>query len=271
MNTHDTTGDDPIERDPTGIRALLSSLPDPGPMPADLVARILASLEDERTAPSARVLPFTGASPAGAASTLDGSPRFGSSRARWVRSAGRGPGQRRAQWLGAAAAVVVVASVGGAALVNDRFGSWTATLAGGSGSSVSSLDSAAMSAGSSDAGGAGNRAGLEAAPSVTVHFSNRAYARPALATDAAQLLAAPGQPVTPLAAESPGIGPIGTPIGARDCATTLGIPGTLPLVVDLGTFDGAPAAVLVSGAPGAATAYAVSRSCDLLAGPVVVP
>lgn len=36
------------EHDPTGVRNLLSSLPDPGPMPEDLVERITASLEREQ-------------------------------------------------------------------------------------------------------------------------------------------------------------------------------------------------------------------------------
>ena len=38
--THRHDDADPIEHDPTGMRALLGSLPDPGPMPDDLVARI---------------------------------------------------------------------------------------------------------------------------------------------------------------------------------------------------------------------------------------
>src|SRR6476661_6124120 len=38
------------EHDPTGIRNLLSALPDPGPMPADLVARINASIAAEQSA-----------------------------------------------------------------------------------------------------------------------------------------------------------------------------------------------------------------------------
>jgi hypothetical protein len=45
VSPHD--GDVPFEDDPTGMRALLSSLPDPGPMPDDLVARIQASLLSE--------------------------------------------------------------------------------------------------------------------------------------------------------------------------------------------------------------------------------
>jgi hypothetical protein len=45
VSPHD--GDVPFEDDPTGMRALLSGLPDPGPMPDDLVARIQASLLSE--------------------------------------------------------------------------------------------------------------------------------------------------------------------------------------------------------------------------------
>ena len=45
---HDDTA--PVEHDPTGMRALLASLPDPGPMPDDLVARISAALAAEARA-----------------------------------------------------------------------------------------------------------------------------------------------------------------------------------------------------------------------------
>ncbi|WP_131106319.1 hypothetical protein [Ornithinimicrobium sufpigmenti] len=41
---------DPDEADPTGIRELLAGLPDPGPMPEDLVRRIEARLEVEQAA-----------------------------------------------------------------------------------------------------------------------------------------------------------------------------------------------------------------------------
>jgi len=42
---HDDTA--PVEHDPTGMRALLANLPEPGPMPEDLVARISAALTVE--------------------------------------------------------------------------------------------------------------------------------------------------------------------------------------------------------------------------------
>ncbi len=44
-------GEDPrpeVEADPTGVRALLSALPDPGPMPDHVMARISRSLEAEQ-------------------------------------------------------------------------------------------------------------------------------------------------------------------------------------------------------------------------------
>ena len=44
-HSHDDTA--PVEHDPTGMRALLASLPEPGPMPDDLVARISAALAVE--------------------------------------------------------------------------------------------------------------------------------------------------------------------------------------------------------------------------------
>ena len=253
MNTHDT-GDDPTERDPTGIRAILSSLPDPGPMPADLVARITASLEQERAA--GNVVPF------GAARTPAEETRESWSHA------DRRPAHRRVQWLAAAAAVAVLASLGGTALVNDRFGSWTAMFSGSR-----SAGSTAMAAASTSSAGDAKAAagGLAPGSAVLVYFSNHRYAASTLGKDAAGLLLRPGPELAPLAAESPSIGPIGTPLGARDCATSVGVPAELPLRADLGTYDGQPAVVLVSGATGAASAYVVSRSCVLLAGPVVVP
>ncbi len=44
-HSHDDTA--PVEHDPTGMRALLANLPEPGPMPDDLVARISAALTAE--------------------------------------------------------------------------------------------------------------------------------------------------------------------------------------------------------------------------------
>ena len=50
----DANGVETHELDPTGIRHMLSSLPDPGPMPADLVDRINASIAHEESARGVR-------------------------------------------------------------------------------------------------------------------------------------------------------------------------------------------------------------------------
>lgn len=67
-----STDPSPIEPDPTGVRAILAALPEPEPMPAELIERITASLAAERalapdghgeaTKPSTgRVMPFAAA------------------------------------------------------------------------------------------------------------------------------------------------------------------------------------------------------------------
>ncbi|GAA1149364.1 hypothetical protein [Ornithinicoccus hortensis] len=48
MSTAEHDDDAQVENDPTGVRALLSSLPDPGPMPDTVFARISASLQEEQ-------------------------------------------------------------------------------------------------------------------------------------------------------------------------------------------------------------------------------
>ena len=52
-------------------------------------------------------------------------------------------------------------------------------------------------------------------------------------------------PIADLSAESPSLGPIATPIGARACAAALGIPADAGILVDVSEVDGVSAAVLV--------------------------
>ena len=80
-------------------------------------------------------------------------------------------------------------------------------------------------------------------------------------------------PIADLTAESPSLGPIATPIGARACATALGIPADAGILVDVSEVDGASAAVLVVHSDAGRTAWAVDRSCTtgntgLIRGPV---
>jgi hypothetical protein len=265
MRHHQPGPPDP-ENDPTGVRALLSSLPDPGPMPEHLVARIQASIAAEQAA-RARVVALT--------------PR------------------RRPLWrtAGLAAAAAAVVAVGGASLLTGTApGDLGAALFGGGLTASSAEDSSGGQAksGSADSGtpdASGRESGpstssaqtsqpASAAGAVRVLHTNAAYTRDGLQAQAARLLVLPGEPMGPNAAESPAIGTIGTEQGVRSCLSAVtGQPlGQLPgeVTADLGTFDGVPAAVLVLTTGAGHTAYAVQRMCTLgnpavLAGPIALP
>ena len=93
-----------------------------------------------------------------------------------------------------------------------------------------------------------------------------------LASAAQQAMSTGMTPLHDLASESPAIGPIGTELGARDCATALGVPSNAALVVDLVTHDDSPAAVVVATLGVEHTASLVRRNCrlgsaELISGP----
>jgi hypothetical protein len=99
-----------------------------------------------------------------------------------------------------------------------------------------------------------------------IQLSTTAYSAGSLAAQARALLDHPGQPIRDLAAESPGIGPIASPMGLEACRGVIGgIDGANPapeaVSADLATFDGRPAVVVVVTRSGASTAWAVERSC----------
>lgn len=264
---------DDAEHDPTGIRKLLAGLGDPGPMPEDLSQRITAALADERTRREAE---------------MHGVVALSEHRERRRRSH---------RWVMPAAAAAAFVVVGGGLIMNGLFGvgGSDSTTAGGSFSaaSVPGSPKSGAEAGTAESApgqrGAGSAAdtnpSLPLAPAasaaarsdgVVVSFSNQAYTKASLA-DAGKALREGQLPaIATMAAESPGVGPLATSTGARSCAGALGIPARTPVVVDLGTIDDEPGAVVVAlGSGGEATAYAVGRYCThgaphLLAGPVRV-
>ncbi|WP_353951850.1 hypothetical protein V6K52_19855 [Knoellia sp. S7-12] len=270
MNTHDD------DTDPTGMRALLRGLPDPGPMPDDLVDRIRASLAD--------LPPLEG-------SGVDSAEGHQSATGVVSRETTH-PAATRASWWarhGSHVAVAAVVLVGGGVVASIPFGEL---------GSVSNTEGAA-SAGSDTAGDqsksftesdaepaapqntpdlndadGGRQAVLGA---IAVRLSGRAYTAADLASQLGPVYASGAGPTTtPLTAEAPGIGPIGTEIGVRSCLEALGLPRATRADVDLSTLDGTPAAVLVVTLEGERTAYAVGRDCTtdnpaLLAGPVALP
>ncbi len=80
---------------------------------------------------------------------------------------------------------------------------------------------------------------------VVVVMSGVDHASDRLAVTARELDDGTLDPIADLTAESPSLGPIATPIGARACATALGIPADAGILVDVSEVDGVSAAVLV--------------------------
>ncbi len=270
---HDDT--DPIEHDPTGMRALLGSLPDPEPMPADLVTRIEAALADEARIRGGWPAPaVAGAEPLAAAVPADDEGRVV-------------PLRRRSRWhlVAVAAAVAAVLGTGGVVLDSLRPGGLQASLVGAE-------DSAA---GGSDSGGSAPEVTekplrtllaeddelgvviLEGGPGFT-SASLAEEVRASLPWDgtgrrgsASPTLDSP-QGVAPRSS----IGPLGTAAGARACADGVGVPDRDTIVIALAEVDGSPAAVLVATSEtGARRVWAVARTCSanapgVLSGPVPV-
>ena len=265
----------PVEHDPTGMRALLASLPEPGPMPEHLVARITAALAAEAGAADPG---SAGAS--GAASARTGGGPAPAADAASTSGATLTPLPRRRvqlRHLGVAAAVVGALGLGGVVLSTSP-NDLTASI-GASGGSDSAQDAESAAGGGDDTGATGPAAASvppAGSGEVVVVMSGRSYAAADLAQGARELASdrAVGQ-LRSLAAEAPGIGPIATPIGARACTDALGVPSSAGVLVDVAEVDGRPAAVVVVDAGAGPTAYAVERSCTtgttgLISGPVPV-
>lgn len=250
MTTPRPPAEESPDVDPTGMRALLSSLPDPGPMPVDLVERITAALEQQAEKGHGAGAPH---------------------------GAGVVPLHRRHPWR---TAFLAAASAAAVLLVAIPLATGTApgNLSALFGRGRSVAGSAADSGSVEGAGQPAPAQGSSGAPvgAVTVRATGTAYTRARLASQARVLLASTAPLLSPTPAAEPApLGAIGTPAGARACAGALGIAPEEPIAADVAAYDGQPAVVLVVGQAAAPTAYAVSRTCGpvgpgLLAGPVPV-
>jgi hypothetical protein len=217
------------------MRELLSSLPDPGPMPADLVARITAALEHERG---------RSAAPADDA------------RAAVIHRRWRRPG-RRSMALAAAAAAVVLLSV---PLATGRSSGIVSALFGRGDSGTSS--SAAKALESAQGAPSDSRQNATEGEGVVVVYATGAEYTTAHLVGQARALLASGYAAMDSTAAAEASGPLGTTAGVRACAAGLGVLSSEPITADLARFDGAPAAILVVGRQPGATAYVVPRSCS---------
>ena len=247
MNTlikpHIPMGSEPSrDDDPTGVRALLSSLPEPDPMPEHLVERINASLAAEQSQRVARMSgdPVT--------------PMLASTRRR--------PGRLLLAIAGAAAVVALMAVVG-----SNMFPVHQTTAISGSAAIVSTAGAGSSSGTGATSGAppsaadkAPALAGRVETPSlVQIGLSGTRYTRADFEMQVQALRRAPFQPT---AAKSSSVGPAGTTAGLTECLNAIGAAGAQVVQADVAFYEGQPAVIIVATRNGTPTAYAVGRQCS---------
>ena len=225
--------------DPTGVRALLSGLPEPDPMPDYLVARITASLSAAQHQRAAR--------------TSDGpvSP--------FVASTRRRPGRLLFAMAGAAAAVALVAVLG-TNLLRTTQPSASNSLTAAASPSQARVSDGAATPGTLDkaAAGAGSIPQL-----IQIRSSQTRYTQADFATQARSLGNAVFGPSQPKAAESSATERVDTPDGLVECLRAVGVVGARTVRADLAYYEGAPAVIIVATTDNIPMAYVVGRGCSL--------
>lgn len=235
------------------VRALLAGAPaSTQPMPEAVAERILLALHEEaqQSRTAARILAIPRHATAIDVPHL---PRRQQLRPRPLVAA-----------AAVAAAVAAVAAGGSALHLATR----------PSGSAVAVIG--ATPTDTSPTAGSRHTGSSETTERVHIQLSRTAYDAATLASQARGLLTSPGTPLREGAAEAPSLGPIATEIGVASCLGALGARHSDSVSVDLATYAGEPAAVIVVTVEGTSTAYAVRRHCStgdaqLLVGPTPVP
>jgi len=224
--------------DQTGVRALLSGLPEPDPMPAYLVERISASLAAEQ---AQRAVLTSGASV---------TPLLGTARRR--------PGRLLFSLAGAAAAVVLIGVLGNN-LVRDNSTSRVSSAAS-SGLTPAHRESSGLALpSSSDKSVAGP---ARAPASIRIRVSAVRYTPATFVAQARRLRDVAFASPQPMATDSSAVGTIGTTSGLTSCLHAIGAGDAQLVNADLAFYQGQPAVIIVATTNGVPTAYAVGRGCS---------
>jgi hypothetical protein len=235
----DDAAADPVQ---SAVRTLLRTSPDPGPMPADVTRRIEDSLGQAavRRAGDHELFDELGFGDPETVAPVDESPDVvvfdgqdedESHAERTVVPFVR----RRWPMVGVAAAGVAVLAITGTVVVNQAR----------SGPGLASIP---------PPNGTGGSAG-----SVHVQVSTTAYTKDVLATGAQTLLDSPGADAS--VGDAPSSGPLVTQAGAAACVAALGASDAGAVSIDLASYEGQPAAIVVVRRSDSTVVYAVQRDC----------
>lgn len=228
MNPHPPVDPRPEDVDPTGVRALLQSAPDPGPMPDDVFARITASLEHEQAARA-------GVGLSAELGLGDVSPLVARRRV------------THRSWLamGSAVAGIAAVTVVGTIVLHER-------------TERSTSLGAAVSGGQSPL----TRSAPVTTSQLRIQVSSTNYTAATLVEQARALLQGNSAKPAPAAPPDPDAGPLATPAGLDSCLGALGESDAQVVTADIARFEGQPAAILVVTRDGTNRVYAVQRQCS---------
>jgi hypothetical protein len=245
------------DEDPTGVRALLSALPEPEPMPEHVVDRINASLVAEQVERAART------------------SETSATKVTPLLSRGRG---RRARVLfataGAAAAVALVAVVGSAVShLQQQVSATSAAVAPRTGAPPTSEQDRKPAEGGVGPTTRGGAPAAVAAPGTAetqgrLRSSRIRYTRTGFVAQARSLALASrlygaledsaGATTSPKSSSFPGAKTVTVP---QACLRAIGADRAQVVWADVSTYEGKPALVIVASTNGKTLAYAVKPQC----------